>query len=154
MWLIQTPLTNIIDVINITFPWFLFQTTLTETGSVPLSAFHGQISVVKSDFIIYISKTASKLVLRLFQLYPCSFSHTFNPHSWQFFIFFKHLLFSTKPSHPLQIHLLALSHIEEQISCGCLCHVWLIQPPPTHPTFFFGGGALPFPPFFSIQYWI
>ena len=70
----------------------------TETGSVPLSVFRGWISAVKSHFIRHISQTASNFLLQLFQLYPHSFSHTFNPHSWQ-------------TGHPLQTHLLALSHI-------------------------------------------
>ena len=65
---------------------------------------------VKSHFIRHISQTASKFLLLLFQLYPRSFWHTFNPHSWQN-IFFKHLLFSAQPSHPLQTHLWALCHI-------------------------------------------
>ena len=91
---------------------------------------------------IYIKEQISCGCLRhvwlILYLYPHSFSHTFNPHSWTSLFLFKHLLFSTKPSHPLQVHLLALSHIEEQISCGCLCHVWLIQLPPPPP--FWGGG--------------
>ena len=50
---------------------------------MPLSAFRGWISAIKSHFIRHISQTASKFLLLLFQLYLRSFSHTFNPHSWQ-----------------------------------------------------------------------
>ena len=60
------------------------------------------------------SQTTSKFLLQLFQLYLHSFSPTIMTK-----YFFKQLLFSAQPSHPLQTHLLALSHIQTLLSYLC-----------------------------------
>ena len=78
MNLVKRSFANIIGVINITFPCFLYPNGLCATIHLSWLNFSSKITLYHT-----LSQTASNFLLQLFQLYPHSFLHTFNPHSWQ-----------------------------------------------------------------------
>ena len=117
MDLVKRSFANIIGVINITFPCFLYPNGADRDGlcaTVRFSwlNFSSKITLYETYFPNRF-KISAAIISAI-----SSFIFTHIQPTLMTKYFFKHLLFSAQPSHPLQTHLLALSHLH--LSCVIL----------------------------------
>ena len=118
MNLVKRSFANITDVRNINFPCFLYQNDANRDGLY--AALRCSWLNFSSEITLYQTYFPNRFKISAAIISTISsFIFTHIQPTLKTKNLFKHLLFSAQPSHPLQTHLLALSHIHTCANCQC-----------------------------------